>query len=85
MELFQGKDGKIRVAKVRTSKGVLERPLQRLFPVELSMDLSTQIVKKKIPTPKEIPEEEDSPVVEAITTKSGRQSKRPNCYGQWNQ
>jgi len=35
LELIPGKDGRIRVAKLKTKNGVLTRPLQRLFPLEV--------------------------------------------------
>jgi hypothetical protein len=38
IELFPGKDGDHRVARVRTKNGVLVRPLQRLYPLEVSQD-----------------------------------------------
>jgi len=45
IQLFPGKDGKFRVAKVRTAKGMLERPLQRLYPLEFpSASLETKDV-----------------------------------------
>lgn len=34
VELIPGKDGKVRVARLKTSKGQLIRPLQRLYPLE---------------------------------------------------
>ncbi|XP_028411542.1 uncharacterized protein LOC114534187 [Dendronephthya gigantea] len=37
-ELIAGKDGIVRVAKVRAGKGQLERAVQHLFPLELSCD-----------------------------------------------
>ena len=36
LELIPGKDGNIRVAKLKTRYGTIIRPLQRLFPLELS-------------------------------------------------
>ena len=33
--LIKGRDGVVRGAKVRTSKGSLERPIQQLYPLEL--------------------------------------------------
>lgn len=32
--MFMGKDGVSRVAKVRTSNGILKRPVQRIYPSE---------------------------------------------------
>lgn len=37
-QLIAGKDGVVRVAKVRTAKSLLERAVQQLFPLELSCD-----------------------------------------------
>lgn len=34
VEMFMGKDGVSRVAKVRTSNGILKRPVQRTYPSE---------------------------------------------------
>lgn len=36
LKLIQGKDNEIRVAQVKTADGILTRPLQRLFPSEIS-------------------------------------------------
>jgi hypothetical protein len=36
VELIPGKDGNVRVVKVRTTTGVIIRPIQRLFPLEVS-------------------------------------------------
>ena len=36
--LIRGRDEVVRGAKVRTGKGVLERPIQHLYPLELSCD-----------------------------------------------
>ena len=37
---FPGKDGVTRAVKVKTSKGELERPVQQLYPLELSCNVS---------------------------------------------
>ncbi len=39
--LITGKDGVVRGAVVKTSKGTLEKAVQHLFPFELSCDLNT--------------------------------------------
>lgn len=41
-ELIAGRDGTIRVAKVRTEKSHLERAVQQLYPLELSCDKKPQ-------------------------------------------
>ena len=40
-ELFPGRDGVIRAAKVKTSNGHLERAVNHLYPLELSCDQSS--------------------------------------------
>ena len=52
-ELIAGKDGVIRVAKVRAGKGQLERAVQHLLPLELSCD------RKREPKPTELNPEAD--------------------------
>jgi hypothetical protein len=42
-ELIIGRDGVIRVAKVKTSRGVLIRPVQRLYALEMSPDEGTRL------------------------------------------
>jgi hypothetical protein len=37
-ELFPGKDGVIRAVKLHAGKSYLERPIQHLYPLELSCD-----------------------------------------------
>jgi hypothetical protein len=88
VELYPGKDGKIRVAKVKTGTGTLVRPFQRLYPLEISRPKSSGIIppkttKKKtvIPTRDEIVEEESRV---AATTRVGRVTKKPQRYGVWN-
>ena len=38
VELFNGRDGVVRGAKLRAGKAFLERPVQHLYPLELSCD-----------------------------------------------
>ena len=38
VELFAGRDGVIRADKLRAGKSFLERPVQHLYPLELSCD-----------------------------------------------
>lgn len=46
IEVYPGKDGAIRVAKIKTGHGVLVRPVQRLYPLELSPEEGSDILKK---------------------------------------
>jgi len=75
IELIPGTDNKIRVAKIKTSGGIFTRPLQRLYPLEVS----NHIVKDLNPLPKEI-----KTVVPETKTRSGREIKKPSRYGEWN-
>jgi hypothetical protein len=74
VELLPGADGKVRVAKVQVKDSVLVRPLQRLYPMEIS-------------TPAEVPaiasrDEEEVIVGEepGVITWSGRHVKVPQRY-----
>ena len=37
-DLFTGRDGVVRAAKLRAGRGFMERPIQHLYPLELSCD-----------------------------------------------
>ena len=52
-ELFPGSDGVIRAVKLRAGKSFLERPMQHLYPLELSCDRTTD--KPKAPLNAEAP------------------------------
>ena len=52
-ELFPGSDGVIRAVKLRAGKSYLERPIQHLYPLELSCDRTTD--KTKAPLNAEAP------------------------------
>lgn len=80
LELIPGRDGHERVAKLRTSSGILIRPVQRLYPFEMSdeMDLINENKdseisgdKSKISNP-----ETNSKYV----TRSGREVNVPKRY-----
>lgn len=45
-QLFPGRDGKVCVAKLKTATGELVRPVQRLYPLELSATENTEIVRE---------------------------------------
>ncbi|XP_073986124.1 uncharacterized protein [Rhodnius prolixus] len=50
IETFPGKDGEVRVAKIKTAEGTYTRPFQRLYPLELSstdQGAATRAVEKK--------------------------------------
>ena len=43
VELFCGRDGAVRAAKLRAGKAFLERPVQHLYPLELSCDAAKPV------------------------------------------
>jgi len=40
IDLITGQDGVVRGAKLRTPKSVIERPVQHLYPLELTCDMT---------------------------------------------
>ena len=55
MEMFPGKDGHVRVAKVKTSHGVLMRSVQQLNPLEVPTSQVFPRKPKPDPVPTEVP------------------------------
>ena len=47
IEIFKGRDGNYRVAKVKVSTGVLIRPIQRLYQLEIRGDELRQIKRNR--------------------------------------
>jgi hypothetical protein len=95
LEIIKGRDGAVRVAKVKTRKGILIRPIQRLYPMELSCDPHpvplevSESVKER--GRKASADERASEVLahasaskmeeNAVITKSGRASRNPQRLG----
>ncbi|UYV64996.1 hypothetical protein LAZ67_3002688 [Cordylochernes scorpioides] len=75
LELYPGKDGRERVARVRTATGEFVRPLKRLFSLELGSDISREVRLPKTEGIKaqEIPTDGE----QSIFTRSGREVKKP--------
>ena len=44
--VFPGRDGIVRAVEVRTNNGTIQRPVQYLYPLELSCDYTKNIVEK---------------------------------------
>lgn len=49
VELFNGRDGVVRAVKLRAGKTFLERPIQHLYPMELTCDRAPE--RATVPTP----------------------------------
>ncbi|UYV77129.1 hypothetical protein LAZ67_14003397 [Cordylochernes scorpioides] len=79
LELYPGKDGRERVARVRTATGEFVRPLKRLFSLELGSDISREVRLPKTEGIKaqEIPTDGE----QSIFTRSGREVKKPTRLG----
>lgn len=45
-QLYKGKDGVVRAVKLRAGKSFLERPVQHLYPLELSCDIGKKATVK---------------------------------------
>jgi hypothetical protein len=73
LELIPGKDNNVRVVKVKTTTGVITRPIQRLIPLEISSS-DQEIMKKPM-------EKDKNKMTTTVITKSGRVSKTPSRYG----
>ena len=55
VDLFEGRDGVVRAAKLRAGKSFLERPVQHLFPLELACDNPERIRNTIDPNPEPRP------------------------------
>lgn len=89
-EVILSPDDEVRTAKLRTRAGCIIRPLQRLYPLEMSQSNSRpdkiNVVKSKEPVSSDVvsePEEEEEED-KATVTRSGRISKKPCRYNGWN-
>jgi hypothetical protein len=79
MELLPGADGKCRVAKVRVKEGILLRPVQRLFPLEISSRVEVPPVTKEAmqrSKPSVLTQDKDQ-----VATRFGRKVRKPQRYG----
>ncbi|XP_011684751.1 PREDICTED: uncharacterized protein LOC105448087 [Wasmannia auropunctata] len=90
IQVFPGKDGHTRVAKLKTARGELIRPIQRLFPLEVrysgrEADKFFETIKTVSEAVKESesdPKEDTRPLTKpGLTTRSGRVVKKPERLG----
>lgn len=82
VELYPGKDGICRVAKVKTRMGTLVRPTKRLYPLEVPNAKKLVSEHQKDSIVGESKEDDEFTVIKK--TRSGREVKVPSRYGQWN-
>jgi len=84
VELIPGRDGKIRVARVKTASGLLLRPIQRLYPLEMVDIESEKIAEAKEKAVRVESTVENSGEGKQVVTKAGRRVKQPIRYTAWN-
>ena len=87
IELIPGKDGVVRTARVKTQHGILLRPVQKLYPLELSAAKETDSVSNKLQEILAVPPDIDNTESESgggsmnehtdVITRSGRKIVKP--------
>ncbi|OXA43305.1 uncharacterized protein LOC110858916 [Folsomia candida] len=96
LKLNKGRDGQYRSALVKTAKGFLDRPLQRLYPLEVPCGNDLPKQNLDVPSQSDVPDVDEDPetvevndeelVKEAlpeVVTRYGRHIKKPKCYSDW--
>jgi len=85
VDLIPGRDGVVRTAKVKTQNGILLRPVQRLFPLEVSTEEELNVVRGQSVKPDDLCNSSrgqsvarDSGTV--VHTRSGRRVTIPRRY-----
>jgi hypothetical protein len=90
IELHPGQDKQVRVAKVKTASGFLVRPLQRLYPLEVTTpDVKEVPIKikesvKQTAESKRVQEGDEAEPDGEKKTRYGRTVKAPIRYSSWN-
>ena len=83
-ELIHGRDGKVRLVKLRTASGTLLRPVQRVYPLEIYYEVvpiptaapvMAEHEKELTPSPRE--KKNWEPSVVEVFTRGGRRVKPP--------
>ena len=83
VQVFQSRDGKERVAKLKTKFGEITRPYQRLYPLELSYTAENQSLKEEeaIQLKNQTADEDDEKLIgetpKELRTRAGRMVRRP--------
>jgi hypothetical protein len=78
-ELVPGRDGQVRLAKLKTNSGIILRPVQKIYPLEVQNCDDEEFLKHKTKDVKET-KNENKELKEKIVTRSGRTIKRPNRF-----
>lgn len=83
LEVMTSSDGIARVARIKTKNGCINRPLQRLYPLEMSQSSSKPEICKDILNERNPRNETTEELTDERTTRSGRVIKRPKIYDYW--
>ncbi|EZA54283.1 hypothetical protein X777_06158 [Ooceraea biroi] len=81
IKIFPGKDGIVRVAKVKTATGELVRPIQRLYPLEISS--TTRAAEETTDAADQMEKADDTTLQDVrkdVRTRSGRLVKTPDRF-----
>jgi hypothetical protein len=90
IELYPGQDKQVRVAKVKTASRFLVRPLQRMYPLEVTtpdvIEVPIEIKEsvKQTAESKRVQEEDEGEPDGEKKTRYGRIVKAPTRYYSWN-
>jgi len=77
IEVHPGRDGEVRVVKVKTAGGILLRPVQRLYPLEvLEVEAEKPVASKAI-------KDSEADEEQSYVTRTGRRVKKPIRYASW--
>ncbi|GFT84814.1 hypothetical protein NPIL_541181 [Nephila pilipes] len=87
IEIFLGRDIVVRLAKVKTDNGIFLRPIQRLFPLEISQSeddplpggdlLHKQAFQRQSASPETERPSQDAASASSIVIRTGRVIKSP--------
>ncbi|KAG8172782.1 hypothetical protein JTE90_015944 [Oedothorax gibbosus] len=81
IQTYEGKDGNVRVVRLKTASGELVRPVQRIFPLEITADVdSTKNDHTNQPAPSSATPIRPEVEGKVFVTKSGRRVKLPSRF-----
>ncbi|XP_021959323.1 uncharacterized protein LOC110855215 [Folsomia candida] len=82
VEFLPGKDGKVRLARVKTLNGIGIRPLQRLYPLEVSSEVEAETLKPEVKVRAVQEALKTTTELEPVQrTRQGREVKKPVRFG----
>ena len=78
IQVYPGNDGEVRVVKVKTSKGELVRPVQKIYPLEVRENLKVSELRlEKVDEKKDNTETSKIATVDKIVSRKGREIIKP--------